>query len=239
MDMDNNTNVPVPKKSCTSTICLIFTLIIILCFGFLTYKLYKDKTDADDKIVALNRQINELKGNTSNLNDNVDSNATENNSSNSNSTSNNNTNTQCPACTASYSMTEVHRYVVSVVNGVPYIIPVYQNDGLNYDDYNFYFNHKFEVSDIKSGVKKAQSFNLGLDPSGVREYFIMEDGSVRLLEENLSKNSVTFKSKELASSSNKIESLEFTKGVVYGVSSSGSKIKIDEVPESIKSAFMG
>lgn len=266
MDMDNNTqntdnntsNVDnnTPKKSSTPTICLIFTLIIIFCFGFLTYKLYKEKKDADDKIETLNKQITELKENTSNSSDKVDNNAeensnvSENNISNSNSnvsennTSNSNSNVntdiKCPTCTTSNSMTEIsYRHVVSIDNGVPYVIPIYQNDGFDFETYKFYFNHKFEVNDIKSGVKKVQSFGLGLDPSGIREYFVMENGSVRILEENLSKEkeSVTFTTKELAPSSNNIETLEFTKGVVYGVSKSGNKVKIDEVDKSIKEYF--
>lgn len=177
----------------------------------------------ENKVAQLEQTINEVK--------NVTANVLTNTTTNNNSIANTNT-TKSNSNEKSASSVEIgFEEIIVILEGKPYVIPIHRPDERNAEEglepRGVYYYNKFEIDNIKSGVKKAYAESLGTDPS-TTVYFIMEDGSVRMLESNEKIKDVKFTSKEILSSSNNIVELKKDGDILNAITKDGKKIKIAE-----------
>ena len=121
--------------------------------------------------------------------------------------------------------------MIVVLEGKPYVIPIHRPDLNNEEEglesKGVYYYNKFEVDNIKSGVKKVYAEVLGTDPS-TSIYFVMEDGSVNILESTGKIPNIKYTSKEVVSSSNNVVELKMDANILNAITKNGEKIKIAE-----------
>ena len=119
-------------------------------------------------------------------------------------------------------------YIISVLDGNPYIIPINKYaSGNNTEEEGLFYYHKFEVEGLSSLVKRAYMFQLGLDPSS-SIYLLMEDGSVRNVSFTGSMPNVVYSSSEVVSKEKEVEDIKLEDGKLNAICKDGSRIKITE-----------
>lgn len=121
--------------------------------------------------------------------------------------------------------------MIVVLEGKPYVIPIHRPDLNNEEEglelKGVYYYNKFEIDNIKSGVKKVYAEVLGTDPS-TSIYFVMEDGSVNMLDSTGKIPNIKYTSKEVVSSSNNVVELKMDANILNAITKNGEKIKIAE-----------
>ena len=215
---------------------LIFIFVILLLIIGIAYlvlqnnNLQTTNTKSENEVIQLENKVAQLEQ-TINEVKNVTANVLTNTTTNNNSIANTNT-TKSNSNEKSASSVEIgFEEIIVILEGKPYVIPIHRPDERNAEEglepRGVYYYNKFEIDNIKSGVKKAYAESLGTDPS-TTVYFIMEDGSVRMLESNEKIKDVKFTSKEILSSSNNIVELKKDGDILNAITKDGKKIKIAE-----------
>ena len=224
-------------KMSFSTALLIIAIIIIIVMGGIIYKISIDKKAETKRAEELQIKTNELNAQVNSLNGTIDevkkatSNISTNTITKENSTSNTNITNSSNNEKHSSSIEIGFDEMIVVLEGKPYVIPIHRPNWNNAEEglepRGVYYYNKFEIDNIKSGVKGAYAESLGTDPS-TSIYFVMEDGSVRILESSGSIPNVKYTSKEILSSNNRIVELKMEGNKLNAITKDGKKIEIAE-----------
>jgi hypothetical protein len=199
------------KKMSLSTFFLILAIFIIAILAYFVYKFYKEEKLENEKNSNLNLQVSSNEDKKDNISNNIDSNDKDN----------------------ELSTVEIgYNYIISVINGKPYVIPIYRADNYNEEDElnegEIYYYNKYEINNIEDGVKEVDLEYIGLDPSETT-YFIMNDGSLRILETEGTIENLSFTSTEVLSASNNVVDISDDSGFLYAITKEGKKIQIAEI----------
>lgn len=215
---------------------VIFILIIILLIAGIAYFVLQNnnlkiaKTNSENEVSQLQNKVGQLEQTISEVK-NVTANVTTNNTTSDNSAVNTNTTNSNSNAKSSSSIEVGYEEIIVILDGKPYVMPIHR-PGLadmeeELEERGVYYYNKFEVDNIKSGVKAAYAVGLGTDTSSTI-YFVMEDGSVRVLETSGTIPNIKYTSKEVLPASKNVVELKMEGGTLNAITKDGSKIKIAE-----------
>ena len=217
---------------------IVFLLIVVLLVAAISYfviensKLQTAEYNYQVEVNQLHKKVEQLEQtiieNISNTN--ITSNTTTDNMISNNNTSNTTTNSNATKTSAS-SIEIGYDEVIILISGKPYIMPIHRPGSADVEadlaKKGSYYYNKFEIDNLKSDVKSTYAINLGTDPS-TTIYFVMEDGSVKVLENLGTIPNIKYTSKEVLPASKNIVELKMEDGILNAITKDGNKIKIAE-----------